>query len=417
MNYKTYHVSDLIDEIAMGPFGSNIKVDCFVDEGVPVLNGSNLEGFELSERSFRYVTEDKANLLKKANAHKGDVVITHRGTLGQIAYIPLTAQRDRYVISQSQFRVKCNENVLPEYFVYYFHTPIGQHKLLSNASQVGVPALARPSSTFQKIEMELPDLETQKKVVKLIGSLQRRIKTNTAINDNLQQQAQALFKKWFINNPDAALWQEGTFSDLIEKTISGDWGKDKPSGNNTEMVYCIRGADIPEVRAGNKGKMPIRYILPKNFASKQLVNGDIVVEISGGSPTQSTGRAAAISSSLLARYDKGMVCTNFCKAIKAITGYSMYVYHYWQYLYDRSVFFSYENGTTGIKNLDISGFIETEPILIAPAELIKKFDTFCQSVFSKVYANGLESEQLVLVRDALLPKLMSGEIDVSGIRL
>ena len=238
-----------------------------------------------------------------------------------------------------------------------------------------------------------------------------------AINDNLQQQAQALFKKWFIDNPDAALWQEGTFSDLIEKTISGDWGKDKPSGNNTEMVYCIRGADIPEVRAGNKGKMPIRYILPKNFASKQLVNGDIVVEISGGSPTQSTGRAAAISSSLLARYDKGMVCTNFCKALKPITGYSMYVYHYWQYLYDRGVFFSYENGTTGIKNLDISGFIETEPIFIAPAEQVKKFDTFCQSVFSKVYANGLESEQLALVRDTLLPKLMSGEIDVNDIRL
>lgn len=417
MNYNTYPIADLIDEIAMGPFGSNIKVDCFVDKGIPVLNGSNLEGFELSEKSFRYVTEEKADSLKKANAYKGDVVITHRGTLGQIVYIPQTAQRDRYVISQSQFRVKCNKKVLPEYFVYYFHTPIGQHKLLSNASQVGVPALARPSSTFQKIEIEIPDLETQKKVVKLIGSLQTRIKTNAEINDNLQQQAQALFKKWFIDNPDAALWQEGTFSDLIEKTISGDWGKDKPSGNNTEMVYCIRGADIPEVRAGNKGKMPIRYILPKNFASKQLVNGDIVVEISGGSPTQSTGRAAAISSSLLARYDKGMVCTNFCKALKPITGYSMYVYHYWQYLYDRGVFFSYENGTTGIKNLDISGFIETEPIFIAPAELVKKFDTFCQSVFSKVYANGLESEQLALVRDTLLPKLMSGEIDVNDIRL
>lgn len=238
-----------------------------------------------------------------------------------------------------------------------------------------------------------------------------------AVNDNLQQQAQALFKKWFIDNPDAALWQEGTFSDLIEKTISGDWGKDTPSGNNTEMVYCIRGADIPEVRAGNKGKMPTRYILPKNFASKQLVNGDIVVEISGGSPTQSTGRAAAISSSLLARYDKGMVCTNFCKALKPITGYSMYVYHYWQYLYDLGVFFSYENGTTGIKNLDISGFLETEPISIAPEKLVKKFDTFCQAVFAKVYANGLENEQLALVRDTLLPKLMSGEIDVSGILL
>lgn len=185
MKYKTYPVSDLIDEIAMGPFGSNIKVDCFVDNGIPVLNGSNLEGFELSEKSFRYVTEEKADSLKKANAHKGDVVITHRGTLGQIVYIPQTAQRNRYVISQSQFRVKCNKKVLPEYFVYYFHTPIGQHKLLSNASQVGVPALARPSSTFQKIEIEIPDIETQKKVVKLIDSLQTQIKTNSEINDNL----------------------------------------------------------------------------------------------------------------------------------------------------------------------------------------------------------------------------------------
>lgn len=269
------------------------------------------------------------------------------------------------------------------------------------------------------MKYEVPDFtyEEQEKIAGILEVLDRKIQLNTEINDNLQQQTKSLFKKWFIDNPDAALWQEGTFSDLIEKTISGDWGKDTPSGNNTEMVYCIRGADIPEVRTGNKGKMPTRYILPKNYASKQLVNGDIVVEISGGSPTQSTGRAAAISASLLARYDKGMVCTNFCKALKPITGYSMYVYHYWQYLYDQGVFFLYENGTTGIKNLDISGFLETEPISIAPEKLVKKFDTFCQAVFSKVYANGLKNEQLALVRDTLLPKLMSGEIDVSCIQL
>ena len=189
------------------------------------------------------------------------------------------------------------------------------------------------------------------------------------------------------------------------------------SGNNTEMVYCIRGADIPEVRAGNKGKMPTRYILPKNYAAKQLVDGDIVVEISGGSPTQSTGRAAAVSDALLARYDKGMVCTNFCKALKPRAGYSMYVYYYWQYLYDRDIFFSYENGTTGIKNLDINGFIETEPIVIAPEDLVEKFDAVCQTVFSKIYANGMENEQLALVRDTILPKLMSGEIDVSAVQL
>ncbi len=163
MKYKTYSVAELIDEIAMGPFGSNIKVSCFVDEGIPVLNGSNLDDFVLKEDSFRYITEEKANSLKKANAYRGDIVITHRGTLGQVSYIPENSKYDRYVISQSQFRVKCNNKVLPEYLVYYLHTPIGQHKLLSNASQVGVPALARPTTTFQQLEIELPDIQTQKK--------------------------------------------------------------------------------------------------------------------------------------------------------------------------------------------------------------------------------------------------------------
>ena len=302
-------------------------------------------------------------------------------------------------------------------FVYYLATSPA-FRNIAIKSMVGSSGRQRvQQGVLDELELTVPPLGEQQKIGAFLAMLDLKIALNNKINDNLQQQAQALFKEWFIDNPDAASWEEGTFSDLIEKTISGDWGKDAASGNNTEMVYCIRGADIPEVRAGNKGKMPTRYILPKNYAAKQLVNGDIVVEISGGSPTQSTGRAAAVSTALLDRYDKGMVCTNFCKALKPIAGYSMYVYHYWLHLYDMGVFFSYENGTTGIKNLDISGFIETEPIVIAPANLVEKFDVFCQSVFSKVYANGLENEQLALVRDTLLPKLMTGEIDVSDIQL
>lgn len=235
------------------------------------------------------------------------------------------------------------------------------------------------------------------------------------INNNLYEQARSLFKNYFIDNPQRDSWEIGTFSDIVETTISGDWGKDSPLGSNTEMVYCIRGADIPEVKLGNKGKMPIRYILPKNYAAKQLVDGDIVVEISGGSPTQSTGRAAAISTALLNRYDKGMVCTNFCKALKPKTGYSMFLYHYWQYLYDTDVFFSYENGTTGIKNLNINGILEKETIFLPDFELIEQFNALCHSIYHVIYANGLENEQLSLLRDSLLPKLMSGELDVSEI--
>ena len=185
MAYKTYKVADLIDEIAMGPFGSNIKVECFVDEGIPVLNGSNVDGFVLSEKEFRYVTPEKANSLKKAIASRGDIVITHRGTLGQIVYIPDASRFDRYVISQSQFRVRCNDKILPEYMVYYFHTHVGQHKLLSNASQVGVPALARPSTTFQQIEIEVPSIDAQRKIVEIISAIQEKISCNDKINDNL----------------------------------------------------------------------------------------------------------------------------------------------------------------------------------------------------------------------------------------
>lgn len=273
------------------------------------------------------------------------------------------------------------------------------------------------TDVVQNLIVPFPSLLEQRKIASILKSLDDKIALNTAINDNLEQQAQALFKKWFIDNPENVDWSAGTFRELIQSTLNGDWGKEAPTGNNTEKVYCIRGADIPEVKAGNKGKMPTRYILPKNLANKKLEAGDIVVEISGGSPTQSTGRCTAITQSLLDRYDSSMVCTNFCKAIKPKNGYSLFVYYYWQYLYEKGVFFSYENGTTGIKNLDFTGFIETEPIIVPTFDKVQAFDDYCKSIFNQVFANGKQSEQLSSLRDTLLPKLMSGELDVSNIEL
>lgn len=267
------------------------------------------------------------------------------------------------------------------------------------------------------LDIKIPSIEEQGKIGRLLKILDDKIALNNKINNNLEQQAQALFKKWFIDNPENVDWSAGTFRELIQSTLNGDWGKETPTGNNTEKVYCIRGADIPEVKAGNKGKMPTRYILPKNLTNKKLEAGDIVVEISGGSPTQSTGRCTAITQSLLDRYDSSMVCTNFCKAIKPKNGYSLFVYYYWQYLYEKGVFFSYENGTTGIKNLDFTGFIETESIIVPPFDKVQVFDDYCKSIFSQIFANGKQSEQLASLRDTLLPKLMSGELDVSNIDL
>ena len=320
-------------------------------------------------------------------------------------------------LNQHIFKVTANEELVTKDFLYYVMKFLKPHfmQIATNKQTTGLGHVT--IADLKRMSLVVPSKEVQNQIVSILKVIDDKIEVNTNINDNLQEQIRALFHSMFISSEDRFNWGSGTFSDLIDSTLGGDWGKESPTRNNTEMVYCIRGADIPDVKAGNKGKMPTRYILPKNYATKRLLPGDIVVEISGGSPTQSTGRVAAISQSLLDRYDKGMVCTNFCRAIKPKSGYSMFVYYYWQYLYDRNVFFSYENGTTGIKNLDLSGFITTEEIVIPPLRLIQKFDDYCQTIFDQTFANGLENEQLSNLRDTLLPQLMSGELDVSELEI
>lgn len=401
--WKEVELSEVAD-LTVGFVGT--MASHYTDNGVLFLRSTNIEPFNIKMDDVKYISPEFNETIKKSQLNPDDVVIVRTGKPGACTVIPQKTEpwncSDLVIIHPNK------EKINPHFLASYINLASG----VINAHLVGAVQQHFNVGAAKKMKIPLPSIDIQNRIASIIQGLNDKIELNNKINENLERQAQAIFKSWFIDNPDASTWRSGTFVELIERTISGDWGKESASGNNTEMVYCIRGADIPEVRAGNKGKMPTRYILPKNYAAKQLVDGDIVVEISGGSPTQSTGRAAAISTALLNRYDKGMVCTNFCKALKPIAGYSMYVYHYWQYLYDMGVFFSYENGTTGIKNLDINGFIETEPIHIAPSELVEKFDIFCQSVFSKVYANGLENERLAEFRDTLLPKLMSGELSI-----
>ena len=324
-------------------------------------------------------------------------------------------ERPALLSSIAILRADCRK-ITPEFLYYTLKSPAVRKDVRDNyGSGSAIPRIVLKD--FKRMPFSFPSIEEQRKITNLCSAIDAKIQINNAINENLEQQAQAIFKEWFIENPENNEWSTGTFSELIKTTLNGDWGKESPTGNNTEKVYCIRGADIPEVKAGNKGKMPTRYILPKNFVTKQLTAGDIVVEISGGSPTQSTGRCTAITQSLLDRYDSGMVCTNFCKAIKPKEGYSLFIYYYWQYLYSKGIFFSYENGTTGIKNLDFSGFIETETILIPPVDKVIAFDDYCKSIFNQIFANGKQNEHLAVLRNTLLPKLMSGELDVSDIDL
>ena len=392
MGYETYRIADLIDEIAMGPFGSNIKVSCFVDSGVPVLNGSNLEGFSLSEKTFRYVTRKKADSLNKANAHRGDIVITHRGTLGQIVFIPQDSKYDRYVISQSQFRVRCNDKVLPEYLVYYFHTPIGQHKLLSNASQVGVPALARPSSTFQQIEVVLPELSIQKCVVEIISTIQKKIVNNQELNDNLQQQAAALFSSLYDRSNT-----EVRFTDLIQ--ILG--GGTPKTGENTYWNGNIAFFTPKDVG------IPYTLITEKTITEEGLSHCNSRLY-----PVNTVFVTARGTVGKVGLSGVPMAMNQSCYALVGKETHQLLVYFYTLKVVDKLK----HKASGAVFDAITTRDFESEQIMKLSDDDARAFLCVAEPMFQDILNNSIENLRLSTLRDFLLPKLMSGEIDVSNIQ-
>lgn len=392
MKYNRYKIKDLISEISMGPFGSNIKVECFVDSGIPVLNGSNLIGFALNDGSFRYVTEEKANSLGKANAYRGDVVITHRGTLGQIVFIPSDSKFERYVISQSQFRVKCNEKIMPEYLTYYFHTKIGQHKLLSNASQVGVPALARASTSFQELEIEIPPMIQQQKVVSLLETIRVKIELNNAINDNLEQQARTLYQRMFIDNPVSEGYM-GTLSDIADITMG-------QSPNGSSYNEDGNGAVFFQGRAEFGFRFPsVRLYTtePKRMACAN----DTLMSV-----------RAPVG-------DLNVAYTDCCigrglAAIHSKSNQQSFVLYTMFSLHKQLDVFNGEGTVFG--SINRTALTEL-PIFIPSDREIVKFEAFVAPIDAAIRNNYEEICRLEKIRDALLPKLMSGELDVSAIEL
>ena len=404
METKRFKIEDVILDISMGPFGSDIKKEVYTDSGVPVLNGSNLQGFELVEDSFGYVTEEKADSLKKANAHRGDIVITHRGTIGQIVYIPQNSKFERYVISQSQFRVTCNKDiVLPEYLTYYFHTREGQYKLLSNASQVGVPALARASTTFRKLEIDLPSIEIQRKAIDIILELQQKIAVNRRICANLEAQAQALFKHWFI---DFAPFKDGKFVESELGMIPEGWRVGSPY----EYLDFIYGAPYKSNLFNDKKEgLPLIRIRDLKDCSPQFYTPEVL-------PKSEYVKAGDILAGMDAEFapyiwkgQQGLLNQRVCKIkpkSKEIGRFFCMLLVKPQLLFVQAV----KTGTTvsHIGKSDIDRF----KVILPPLNEVIRFSKLGEEILDEIITVSAESSRLSTLRDTLLPKLMSGEIKV-----
>lgn len=396
VKWKECRLGDLIEEIAMGPFGSNIKVECFVDKGVPVLNGSNLQGFRLNEATFNYVTPEKADSLGRANAFKGDVVITHRGTLGQIIYIPEDSKYERYVISQSQFRVRFKKEIDPQFIVYFFHTRVGQHLLLTNASQVGVPAIARPSTSFKELKATVPPFAEQKKIAGILSSLDEKIETNRKINARLEELAQALFKSWFIDfEPFGGQmpedWEIKSLTQ-IAGYLNGLAMQKYPPINNHDKLPVLKIKELGEGRINDNSD----FCSKANIGSDYIIeNGDVIFSWSG---------------TLLVKMWTGGQCGLNQHLFKVTSSkYPKWFYYYWT-LYHNETFkrIAKDKAVTmgHIKREDLDKAIVFVPTL----EIMNRLGYVMDPIFNQIVNTNIESARLAALRDTLLPKLMSGEL-------
>lgn len=422
MERKLIQLSDVITDIAAGPFGSNLKVSCFINDGFPIIDGANLKSFKVTDNITKFVTEEKARSLHRSIAKRGDIVVTISGTLGQIAYIPDDSNYEEYLCSQRQFRVTFDTTkVYVPYLVFYFHTYEGKHKILSFANQVGVPALSQPLKNFRQISVQLPTLETQKKIASIVESINGKIEQNEIINNNLEQQARSLFKAWFVNfEPFNGTMPSDWEIVPLEKIADFQNGyafksKELLNEPSSDCYQVFKQGHI--ARGGGFIPDGTKSWYPKRLASKLekfvLKKGDILMAM-----TDMKDNVAILGNTAIMPLDNEYIVNQRVGHLRA-NGYKGVTYPF-IYLLTNSTDFLVDlrsRANSGVQvNLSSSEIKDSQTVL--PSEEVNNaFSEITLPMFEIIINNQLENHRLAQLRDTLLPKLMSGELDASNIEI
>lgn len=350
-----------------------------------------------------------------------------------------------------------NINSIHSDFLYYvFLLKSSQEFLVSNSS-----GSANQANISGKLIESLPcpdvNYEQSKKISRILKSLDEKIILNNKTNETLEKLAQALFKSWFVDfDPVKAkekLKQEGgdldliakelgmskeilelfpdefeeselglipngwsvkPFGKLIKKTIGGDWGKEAPDQKHTKEVKILRGTDLPKVYRMDDSGVPIRYVEEKKLKTRIIEEGDIIIEVSGGSKNQPTGRSLYFTQDLIDRLGYKLEPASFCRLFKPATRkLGLYLGLHLMKIYDDGKTWLYQNQSTGISNFQTTMFLEKEVIVVPEDKVFDAFYRMVEPMFLKIHSS--ESKNLVQLRDTLLPKLLSGEISINNL--
>jgi len=440
--YKVVKLKTIATILTGFPF----KGELYSEEGIRVVRGENVTVGYLRWDQIKCWNKN-IDQISKYLLKVDDVVIGMDGSRVGKNRAKIKEENLPLLLAQRVACLRSNE-YSEQKFLYYL---IRDNKFEEYVKQVqtgsSIPHISQKQ--IEEFPVALPPLSTQRQIAAVLSSLDAKIELNNTINAVLEAMAKTIYDYWFVQfdfpySPplegclqDGAVngkpykssggkmvynaqlkreipegWEVELMEDWIDLNKSGDWGKEEEIGNYNTKVNCIRGADINGVNGLEQCNSPERFILEKN-AFKILKDGDFVVEISGGSPTQSTGRIALITDAVLKRFSNPVICSNFCKPISMKNKkISFYFLKHWLRLYNNNIFFGFEGKTSGIKNLLFESLVSSNYIIKPPENILDRFNAIVTANHKKQQQNLLENQQLTQLRDWLLPMLMNGQVTV-----
>ena len=283
---------------------------------------------------------------------------------------------------------------------------------------------------IEKIKIPFPDYKTQQKIAHILSRYDEAIENNNKRIKLLEQMAQNLYKEWFVRFRFPG-WQDIHFKDsgigkipetfsvvkqneVISDYIGGGWGNDDESANYPIQATVVRGADFPEFSNGDISTCPIRFHKKSNYESRIISEDDIVLEVSGGTQEQPVGRTVIVTKERLERFDNKLICASFCKLIRLNKQIiASFFYYYWmQFVYDTRIIDRYQLQSTGIINFKFEYFLRKGDVLLPPSELMWEFDSKVRTIHKQIENLAKANENLAKQRDLLLPRLMSGKLEI-----
>lgn len=332
-----------------------------------------------------------------------------------------------------------HRSIKMNYYLNAFLNIPSSKELLDRIKTGTTTIIALYQRDLNHLPIPLPDKITFNAIVSFYKTLDDKIELNNQINAELEEMAKTIYDYWFVQfdfpNQEGKPykssggkmvynkklkgeipegWEVKSFEEIIEELKSGSWGKEKQQGNYSERIYCIRGADINALNGDGEIDAPERFVIPKHL-DKALNANDFVIEMSGGSPTQSTGRMALLTEETFKRFDTSVLCSNFCKAISLKDEKLIFnFFQEWNRLYNADVMFQFEGKTSGIKNLLFNSVIKSCKMVIPSEDLINNFYKISNDIEKKREVNLRQNQELSTLRDWLLPMLMNGQVSVTS---